>query len=178
MFATGFAGSWRRTGRRAARSSCRGEDGETLSVILTSIPPTLLWRQESDSVTYAVTDVNRALFRGALEDVVVLYNAGRRCLAPAHDIGAIFSDEEPSLDLPARSSTDACLGQGTSRGDRPDGWQGNKRQLRLRGGPPQKRRSFHRPAQDFPRGPGHASGRPRQKNGPAATALLNLSRTA
>ncbi|MFD2051874.1 peptidoglycan-binding protein [Mesorhizobium calcicola] len=47
--------------------------------------------QESDSATYAVTDLNKALLRGPLEDVVVLYNAGPKAPSLLRTISGQFS---------------------------------------------------------------------------------------
>ncbi|RUX08103.1 peptidoglycan-binding protein, partial [Mesorhizobium sp. M8A.F.Ca.ET.059.01.1.1] len=47
--------------------------------------------QESNSATYAVTDLNKALLRGPLEDVVVLYNAGPKAPSLLRTISGQFS---------------------------------------------------------------------------------------
>lgn len=47
--------------------------------------------QESNSATYAVTDLNKALLRGSLDDVVVLYNAGPKAPSLLRTISGQFS---------------------------------------------------------------------------------------
>lgn len=47
--------------------------------------------QQSDSTTYAVTDLNKALLRGPLEDVVVLYNAGPKAPSLLRTISGQYS---------------------------------------------------------------------------------------
>ncbi|TPJ22578.1 peptidoglycan-binding domain-containing protein [Mesorhizobium sp. B2-8-3] len=47
--------------------------------------------QGSNSATYAVTDLNKALLRGRLEDVVVLYNSGPRAPSILRTISGQFS---------------------------------------------------------------------------------------
>ncbi|MBZ9757014.1 hypothetical protein LB524_17135 [Mesorhizobium sp. ESP6-5] len=46
---------------------------------------------ESNTATYAVTDLNKALLRGALEEVVVLYNAGPKAPSLLRTISGQFS---------------------------------------------------------------------------------------
>ncbi|RUX48822.1 hypothetical protein EOA33_14435 [Mesorhizobium sp. M4A.F.Ca.ET.050.02.1.1] len=47
--------------------------------------------QESNSATYAVTELNKALLRGPLEDVVILYNAGPKAPSLLRTISGQFS---------------------------------------------------------------------------------------
>lgn len=48
-------------------------------------------KQESNSAAYAVTDLNKALLRGSLEDVIVLYNAGPKAPSLLRTISGQFS---------------------------------------------------------------------------------------